>query len=359
MEDSVSMLGLLGKRLALASASLLLALPLCEAALRLAGFRPLYVNEEQLVFWQHDPQLGWHHVPGRSGRFGKEDFDIEVRINARGLRDRDYPHTKPDGVARILVLGDSLVWGFGVEQGDIFTEVLERSLDGVEVINAGVSGFSTDQELIWLEERGFQYEPDLVLVVLTGNDIWGNQTSFAHGLYYKPRYLLDAHGGLTLAGSPAPEPPRLARLVQWLRRHSVLFDFVHVRLRQLPLIDTVRARLTGERRVGPAPPPQPPRDLTRALLAEIAKRSRERGADFLLLVTDDFWTEPSGSFEAFVAGLPTRGMRALLNREDTGYDRNTMNFAHDPHWNAAGHAHLAGRLAEVLALCRPGACGGR
>ena len=87
------------------------------------------------------------------------------------------------------------------------------------------------------------------------------------------------------------------------------------------------------------------------------KRSRERGAEFLLVVTDDFWTESSGPFETFVAGLTTRAMTAPVNREETGYRRSSMTLANDPHWNAAGHAHLANRLREVLASCRPGACG--
>jgi len=356
--SSVVKLRLLGKRFALVCGSVVLTLLLFEVVIRLAGVTPLYVNPEQLIFWQHDPQFGWHHVPGRTGRFRKEDFDTEVRINSRGLRDRDYPHAKPEGVARIVVLGDSLVWGFGVQQEEVFTEVLERNFDSVEVINGGVSGFATDQELIWLEEEGFRYEPDLVVVVLTGNDTWGNQTDFAHGLYHKPHYLLDSGGELSLAGSPAPAPPVLARLVQTLRRNSALFDFIHVRMRELPLIDAVRAEITGRRGVAPTPGRRrPPRELTYALLAQMEKRSRARGAEFLLVVTDDFWTESSGSFETFVAGLTTRGMTALVNREETGYRRSSMTLANDPHWNAAGHAHLANRLREVLISCRPGACG--
>ena len=66
---------------------------------------------------------------------------------------------------RVLVLGDSFTWGFGVEQEQIFTEVIENSRKDVEVINAGVSGYSPDQELIWLREQGMHFQPDLVLLL--------------------------------------------------------------------------------------------------------------------------------------------------------------------------------------------------
>ena len=69
--------------------------------------------------------------------------------------------SKPAGTQHIVVLGDSLVWGFGVEEHELFTHVLEEKLrPGARVINLGVSGYSTDQELLLYRDRGRKYDPD-------------------------------------------------------------------------------------------------------------------------------------------------------------------------------------------------------
>ena len=65
---------------------------------------------------------------------------MHVSQNAEGLRDRHYPYARDGGRRRILVLGDSVVWCWGVEQADCFTERLEAALPDTDVINAGVPG---------------------------------------------------------------------------------------------------------------------------------------------------------------------------------------------------------------------------
>src|SRR5687767_3923597 len=129
-----------------------LALFLSEVGLRLAGRGPLYVSPERDRFWQHDPLLGWSHQPGQVGTFSTEQFRTSIRINANGLRDRDHAYERTSDLMRILVLGDSFAWGYGVDEKQRFSQLLETSMN-VEVINAGVSGYSTDQELLWFRDE--------------------------------------------------------------------------------------------------------------------------------------------------------------------------------------------------------------
>ena len=129
---------------------------------------PKYLEEKSFAQTGHrylfDELLGWRNIPN----FQATTLGRPLNINSKGLRDRDYPHEKPAGTFRILVLGDSMTWGLGVADDEMFTEVLERRFaeDGakVEVINTGVSGWGTDQQYLFLQREGLKYQPDLVLL---------------------------------------------------------------------------------------------------------------------------------------------------------------------------------------------------
>lgn len=107
------------------------------------------------------------------------DVSVEFRINGQGMRDdREFAYAKPQGVKRIVSLGDSFTAGFEVEGDETFSSVLERALAArgirVEVLNAGVSGYSNAEALLYLERELYRYEPDLVLLSFFGNDLVDN-----------------------------------------------------------------------------------------------------------------------------------------------------------------------------------------
>ena len=70
------------------------------------------------------PDVVYELKPGLVGTY----LDRPLRTNAYGLRDRDYPVAKPEGTFRIVGLGDSVMFGWGVAQDEPFLEVLERRL---------------------------------------------------------------------------------------------------------------------------------------------------------------------------------------------------------------------------------------
>jgi GDSL-like lipase/acylhydrolase family protein len=181
--------------------STLFALVVSEIALRLIGLKPLYVSPERDRFWKYDPLLGWAHKPGQEGIFETPQFRTLVRINDNGLRDRPHSYARQNNIERILVLGDSFAWGYGVEESERFSQLLEKSLD-VEAINAGVSGYSTDQELLWYQNEGIKYDTDLVILELAGNDVDDNDQQLVNHIYYKPKFVLE-EGRLIPTGSSA------------------------------------------------------------------------------------------------------------------------------------------------------------
>lgn len=97
-----------------------------------------------------------------------------VVTNEAGFRGRDYPLEKPPLVRRIVGLGDSLMFGWGVDQGQDFLSLLETRLSTGratwQAINTAVPGYNTAMELATLETKALAYRPDLVVLEFCGND---------------------------------------------------------------------------------------------------------------------------------------------------------------------------------------------
>ncbi len=102
---------------------------------------------------------------------------VRLRTNAFGLRGSEVSLKKPENTYRIALLGDSFAFGWGVEEEKTFARVIEHELNRlsnsgkqIELLNFGVPGYSTFQEVTRFEEVGFEFEPDAILVFYVDND---------------------------------------------------------------------------------------------------------------------------------------------------------------------------------------------
>ena len=107
--------------------------------------------------------------------------------NSKGFRNtKEFTYEKPANTIRVLSLGDSHTQGHEVRQDFTFSAVLERFLNQhkshAEVINAGVSGFGNAEELVFLENEGFKYKPDVVVLAFFANDFEDNVKAGLFGL---------------------------------------------------------------------------------------------------------------------------------------------------------------------------------
>jgi len=91
-----------------------------------------------------DEYLGWGYRPNASEKQHTSDFDVVYSINSKGFRDKEVLESRFSGEFRMAALGESNVFGEGINYGERFTEVIENSLKNVEVINMGVWGFGAD-----------------------------------------------------------------------------------------------------------------------------------------------------------------------------------------------------------------------
>ena len=155
--------------LSLALVSTLLMLSLGELALRL--FYP-----QQLGVWHQTRDGLAIHRPNSTINF----LNHKIQINSLGMRDRDHAVKKKEGTFRILLLGDSYMEALQVPFDESFPKLLEDRLresgvQAVEVVNAAVSGWGTEDELAYLTRYGKHLEPDLILVAMTlHNDVSDN-----------------------------------------------------------------------------------------------------------------------------------------------------------------------------------------
>jgi hypothetical protein len=161
--------------LALLVTSMVVALLLAEIALRISDFS--YPS-----FYRPDDRLGLRLRENAEGWFRSEG-EAYVRVNNAGFRDKERSLARSTNVFRVAVLGDSMIEALQVDLEKTFASLLEHRLNAcgvfggksVEVMNFGVSGYGTAQQLLTYRYYASKYSPDLVLVAFfAGNDVRNN-----------------------------------------------------------------------------------------------------------------------------------------------------------------------------------------
>lgn len=161
----------LGARVLLTLFGIFAGLVIGELAVRLFGLGP-DVN----VIYRHNYRLSENPVLQYELLPGSRDGDF--RINEAGLRSRAFRVEKEAEVFRILLIGDSIAYGFGVEQNETFSVQFEDlhsmywpdAQGRVEILNLGVAGYNIDQIVENLLVRGLQFDPDLIVYGFCLND---------------------------------------------------------------------------------------------------------------------------------------------------------------------------------------------
>jgi len=374
--------------LVLAAAGVMVALAAFEVLVRV-----LHLVPDR--FWRPHPKTGVQLIPGKQGWWTQEEreFVVPVAISPQGLRDVPHTYDKPPGVLRVLVLGDSFVEAMHVHLEETFTRRLETLLDGiganrrVEVISAGVSGWGTASELLWLRDEGAKYNPDIVLLhFYPGNDIKNNSPDLEDVL--PPVY--DDSGRLLYVRSNKPEREKRGGVLARSKAYVYLRQLVLVRQ---PLVANWLAQL-GVVQLPPPPGPRvrdglpvdfgvyrvPPDDVwrtawqrTEGLLEEMLGMARALGARFGVVIASSREQVYPEAWEKILAAYPTArdlqfdldqpqkwmedwcrrsGVPCLVLspafRAAAARGAKPLHFWHDGHWTAAGHALAAEEMRKFL-----------
>ena len=179
----------------LACLTTLLALGACELIVRWMGTTPEVIpigitSEDRIYRRSKNPYLSYEFKPD----YRNDDADLKFdhpRTNSHGQRDIERTFDKPPGVRRVILLGDSVVVGFGIRDiDDLMSRQLEKLYpsDDVQVLNLAVSGYCTRAEVELLKVKGIRYEPDLVILVFVENDFhnFNREALYTDGIADRP-----------------------------------------------------------------------------------------------------------------------------------------------------------------------------
>jgi hypothetical protein len=290
-----------------------------------------------------DPWLGWKLKPGASATSKRTGRAVDYEINEKGLRDKELTYEKAPDVLRVAFLGDSRTFGFGVPVEQHYTSLLAGYFKKMESVNLGIDGYGMDQELLLLEQEGFKYAPDLVLVYVAHFHNYRHMRDKVWGVG-KPRFLLK-DGGLVLQNSPVANTGAAFSLVRvvdqtlcgWWKTYKIFRDFV------LFVADEdgpIRKSLQGPQEDVDLSTPEYKREaqiLAEAILAAMDKRCKERGARLVLLTGVEALHKA-----ALAQGVPSLNVTGAL---DNPLFKLPDGLAH---FNEAGNGALAWELANFL-----------
>ena len=330
-------------RLGLLLLGCLLGLGTLEAVLRAVGTIP-EVENPLYSFHRSDPLLGWIGVPRIRQRFVRPAFDVLVEHTGEGFR-RPSPPPDPTATRRVLVLGDSYVWGWGVGQGEVFTDRLQTILGpGVAIHNRGVNAYSTAQQLLVLEREATAGSFDEILVVFVPNDFDDNLDEKAGR---RPGFVL-GKDGLVARNQP---PARLMNPVARLLKRS----------RALGWIDRGLTGLIGGSRGRPVPEDWPPGnpwlgyhaasqeavELMSALLLRMARVAEATGARLRIVILMESPNATQLRLLCSQRGLDCLDLAPQMTASEA---EESLYLDGDGHWTPSGHRRVADLLAPHLRL---------
>src|SRR5215468_3697831 len=159
--------------------------------------------------FQFNAELGWVPVPNAAAQQTSGNRTISVRHNCLGLRERELGDIAPD---RFLFLGDSFTYGYDAEAEERFSDLLQKALPRYGMVNAGVSGYGTDQEFLLMKRLWNHVNPKYVVMTFCVDNDRDDNTSSLHywtyGKYYKPYFVRTPEGEWQVRGYALPRLKR-------------------------------------------------------------------------------------------------------------------------------------------------------
>ena len=301
------------------------------------GFSTKHValqGDEAKVLFRYDRQLGWLGKNNFSGELMADEFRIKVNNNQWGFRERDLGAKTGK---RIVVLGDSSVWGYGIEAEQRMTNVVEGAL-GVEVLNLGIVGFGTDQKYLTYREYGRKLAADVVVIVIDNNDFSENTRSASYD-HYKPFFRVK-EGRLRLYNYPVPADPEKSWWENWR-----LWQILKPKWQQL----TARSVVSSDS--------QDSRELTLVLIRQLIKEVALDGSRpmVLFLPTRCELANQKLASEADCFSEDRNMAQLALGKEKVidvfsafASESARLYFTKDPHINSTGNAVLAKLVIDYL-----------
>lgn len=363
-------------------------------------------------WYEYDSLYGWRKIPNvETTRVSTKGLNsVYFRINSKGFRGPEYPYEKPADEYRVLFLGDSFTEGFMLTEEDHFAEVMKRELNNmnstkhIEALNSGVAGWGTDQELLFFQNEGKKYSPDLTILMFYQNDLSYNNEPKDWGMYYKPLFK-QVGGELVLTNVPVPRPDKIVnynqlasekksafkRIKEWFYDNSQLYNLIKERIKSLHNLHAWAVKLhlmevpgdedealPREYNVWAKQPNESVQDswkITEAMLVKLKEETEASGSKLLVFFIPDEtgvhreeWDKLKKKYgfsdDEYSPHLPGIELEKVCEKNGIDFidptelmrikaqevEKLGQRF-YDPvdgHWNAAGSRFVGGILADVV-----------
>ncbi len=134
----------------------------------------------------YDPELGWKLKTNLNTKIRTQEFNMDIMTNSEGFRGQEFLKKQNK---TIIILGDSMVFGYGVNFNETFVHLVSNNLQGkYDVFGLGAGGYGTDQELLILKEYITRLNPEKVILVINLNDFLNN--AGAYSFAQRPLFFL-------------------------------------------------------------------------------------------------------------------------------------------------------------------------
>lgn len=371
-------------KIGLILASVLLTLLLVEIVLRI--FTP---EPENLAKLKSSSLFLYENKPNSTFEYGANEFKVGIRLNSSGFRDVEFTPKNP-AVFRIAVLGDSQEEALQVPLAKTWQKIMaiklaEATSRQVETYNFGVSGYGTDQEWLTLREKVWRWEPDMVILAFSPNDV---------GDTYKNKFVTLKDGQIVVA---KPGERQGGNLLGKAVRQTYLYHLVvkaaSASERGKRVVDKVRVKILGFPKddrfylsdaqlvQGPFevvasqknPPPEVVESwkIIKTLTSDMKKQAESHGAQLLITVNipraqvdESDWSALASQYKLDLATFSPYQINeslAVVARENSisfydprldaiAWKKSTgiLHFPKDGHFNQNGHEFMGQKVAEFI-----------
>ncbi len=358
--------------LAVVAITLVFTLGLLEGALRL--FAPQITQPVTRDMFDIDRGARFRNKAGASVVHDSGELHATYTINSQGVRGTQvYGPVTPDRT-RLLCIGDSFTFGWGVEADQAFPALLnaDKSAAGqpIESINAGVIGYGTSHEVAWMHEYGWALQPKIVVVgFFVGNDV----TDVMRDMIYNKTNTPEQQAVVDMVWRLKGQGSQQGDVETWLKANSHAYVFlnkIYERLMPAPPKQQPDMTNTAYNYLKQEPPERATGwNTTLSLLDELHWKAEQYGAALVVVaipakeqVDATAWQDMQKSFGLTAAdldrdlpqqrlaawsagsGVPVidllPGFRAAGNQQ--------LYFNADPHWTPAGHALAAQLIGDGM-----------
>jgi hypothetical protein len=330
-----------------------LALALAEGFVRV-----FYPHARDHVIPSHlfviDDSLGWTLAPSTQSEHTTRYFDVSYTTNSFGFRDRPRSSTKKDNVYRILLYGDSLIFGWGIKDSERFSDLIESEGSGLEIWNHGVPGWGLDQELVLYEKEGVALNANAAMFFVGASTLSRIHTGYVYSKY-KPMFIEQQNGGLTLVPVPKENNAAVGFLYEVLSPFYLPY-FLQTKIAAFQEAARLHATGTGER--APLPPLESTRlvdSLTKQMLRVALDTARRRNQKMSILVANLSQVDRSNLFKfCGETGIEDLEVAPDVLTTSTADENSDLIFGkYDKHWNGKANRLIAAQILPQVKQLQP------